>query len=222
MLRDWTQRIRKTKHFRWTSLEPSTPPFTQCGEYRKKEQKYVKTYTVGNITGKVKTTNPSTTPADSVLILACQPEIRSNTDHRDGATPRGVRQAHSHQSATCRATRSASSLLLSSRSSVSLLLWCSPPAPFVVAVSTVLLVFAARLVARCRLASSSSLRQEAINRAQPSTTPACHSAPPCTFTASVPRVFGTPKTRGSSSVKQPCVAPNALKSSVRHFQFQYP
>ena len=63
--------------------------------------------------------------------------------------------------------------------------------------------------------SSSTLCQAVVNLSPPCSTPARHGIPPFIATASVQTNFGTPKIHGCSNVK-PYVAPNCLKSSVRH------
>ncbi|CAB1096636.1 unnamed protein product [Ectocarpus sp. CCAP 1310/34] len=70
-------------------------------------------------------------------------------------------------------------------------------------------------MARCRLASSLPLCQEAMNLSAPCSTPACHGTPPSTFAASLQTNFGTPKTLGLSVV-EPYLASNIFMSSFRH------
>ncbi len=55
-----------------------------------------------------------------------------------------------------------------------------------------------------------------MNLSAPARTPACHATSPPTLAASIQSAFGTPKKCGFSLV-EPRVAPNAFKSSVRHF-----
>ena len=122
----------------------------------------------------------------------------------------GSRRRIKHQSATCRATRSVSSRLLSSRA-VSLLFCCPPPTPFRGAVSSPLSVLVARLVARSWLSPASSLCQAAMNLAAPFATPAFHCSSPCTFAASAQLAFGTSKTRDHCSLPTP-----SLRHVLRH------
>ena len=71
-----------------------------------------------------------------------------------------------------------------------------------------------RLVARRRLASSSSLCQEVMNVSAPFNTPLCHGAPSSIFAARVHTALSTPNVSRLSTV-EPFVAPNAWKSSLR-------
>ena len=71
-----------------------------------------------------------------------------------------------------------------------------------------------RLVARRRLASSSTLCQEAMNFSAPCNTPLCHGAPSSIFAARVHTALSTPNVSRLSTV-EPSVAPNAWKSSLR-------
>ena len=71
-----------------------------------------------------------------------------------------------------------------------------------------------RLVARRRLASSSSLCQEAMNFSAPCNTPLCYGAPSSIFAARVHTALSTPNVSRLSTV-EPSVAPNARKSSLR-------
>ena len=71
-----------------------------------------------------------------------------------------------------------------------------------------------RLVARRRLASSSSLCQEVIYFSAPCNTPLCHSAPSSIFAARVHTALSTPNVSRLSTV-EPFVTPNAWKSSLR-------
>ena len=70
-----------------------------------------------------------------------------------------------------------------------------------------------RLVARRRLASSSSLCQEVIKFSAPCNTPLCHGTSSSTFAARVIRLL-TPNVSRFSTVV-PSVAPKARKSSLR-------
>ena len=72
-----------------------------------------------------------------------------------------------------------------------------------------------RLVARRRLASSSSLCQEAMNFSAPCNTPLCYGAPSSIFAARVHTALSTPNVSRLSTV-EPSVAQNAWKSSLRH------
>ena len=65
-----------------------------------------------------------------------------------------------------------------------------------------------RLVARRRLASSSSLFQEVMIFSTPCNTPLCHGAPPSIFAARVHTALSTPNVSRLSTVK-PSVAPTA-------------
>ena len=71
-----------------------------------------------------------------------------------------------------------------------------------------------RLVARRRLASSSSLCQEVMNVSAPCSTLLCHGAPSSIFTARVHTALSTPNVSPLSTV-EPSVAPNAWKPSLR-------
>ena len=70
-----------------------------------------------------------------------------------------------------------------------------------------------RLVARRRLASSSSLCQEVMNFSAPFNIPLCHGAPSSIFPARVHTALSTPNVSRLSTV-EPSVAPNAWKSLV--------
>ena len=71
-----------------------------------------------------------------------------------------------------------------------------------------------RLIARRRLASSSSLCQEVMNFYVPCNTPLCHRAPSSIFAARVHTALSTPNVSRLSTV-EPSVGPNAWKSSLR-------
>ena len=71
-----------------------------------------------------------------------------------------------------------------------------------------------RLVARRRLASSSSLCQEIMNFSAPCNTPLCHGAPSSIFAARVHTALPTPSVSRLSTV-EPSVAQNAWKCSLR-------
>ena len=71
-----------------------------------------------------------------------------------------------------------------------------------------------RLVARRRLASSSSLCQEVLNFSAPCNTPLCHGVPSSIFAARVHTALSTSNVSRLSTV-EPSLAPNAWKSSLR-------
>ena len=79
---------------------------------------------------------------------------------------------------------------------------------------SVVLPSLSRLVARHRLASSSSLCQEVIKISAPCNTPLCHGTPLSIFAARVHTAVLTPNV-SRLSILEPSVAPTAWKSSLR-------